>query len=199
MKKRITQRKVADKTRHAILKSAYKLFAATGFSGTSTQAIAKAAKTNEALIFHHFGSKAQLWKKVKESIVESMLLEPLNPQPVSLSAFLKDAIQQRLAAYQQKPGLTRLIQWQALEKRQNKLFSGNILAPTNWIIPLRYLQQTGKIKSDVTLEFIIIWLTASINPIIFDSMHIFEDIHSRNEYIDYLIVGIQKAFSLSNI
>lgn len=195
MIKRIAQRKVADKTRQAILKSACKLFAATGFSGTSTQAIAKAAKTNEALIFHHFKNKAQLWKRVKEHIVESISLEPLNSQPASLNEFLTKVIEQRLCAYQQKPELARLLQWQALEKKQSKLFAGNVLAPTNWIIPLRHLQEVGKIKSDVKLEFIIVWLAASINALIFDAMHVFGDAISRNKYIDYVIVGMEKVFS----
>lgn len=195
MKKQITQRKIADNTRNTILKSARKLFAVTGFSGTSTKAIAKAAKTNEALIFHHFGSKAQLWQKVKASVVESISLEPLDSEPASLHVFLESAIRQRLSAYQQKPELARLIQWQALETKQNKLFSGNALAPTNWITPLRYLQQAGKIKSDVTLEFIIIWLTASINTIIFDSMNILQEEIPRNKYILHLVTGFEKAFS----
>ena len=195
MKKKIIKRKVADKTRDTILKTARKLFAETGFSGTSTQAIAKAAKISEALIFHHFGSKAKLWQKVKASVVDSISIEPLDSRPATLRVFLDSAIQQRLFAYRQKPELERLIQWQALEIRQKKLIAGNMLAPENWIIPLRYLQQKGKIKSDVKLEFIIIWLTASINTIIFDSMHVFKEEISRKQYILHLIAGFEKAFS----
>jgi TetR/AcrR family transcriptional regulator len=49
-----------DRRRH-ILESAVRLFAAKGFSGTTTKEIAAAADVNEAIIFRHFATKEQLY------------------------------------------------------------------------------------------------------------------------------------------
>ncbi|QLH42550.1 MAG: TetR/AcrR family transcriptional regulator [Coxiellaceae bacterium] len=146
MAKKLIQRKSADKTRTTILKAARKLFAKAGFSATSTQAIAKAAQVNENLIFHHFSNKAELWRKVKESIVEELAIEPLDKQPESFQDFLTAAVRQRLSAFQQHPDLVRLLRWQAMESKREQLIAGNILAPKNWLEPICYLQKMARLS-----------------------------------------------------
>ncbi|KTC87703.1 TetR/AcrR family transcriptional regulator [Legionella drozanskii] len=193
MSKEKVQRKVADKTRIKILKAASKLFAEKGFSGTSTQSIAKAAKVNETLIFHHFGTKSQLWKMVKAHVVESISLSPLDSEPKSLRVFLEMIFKQYLDAFAQQPDLGRLLQWQYMEAEQSKLIAGNPLAPTNWLGPIQYLQQINQIKADMDASFIIIWLTASLNIIIFDHRHIFQNKATRDTFIENLLAGFERA------
>lgn len=193
MKKQIIRRKVADETRDSILIAARKLFAKNGFSGTSTKAIAIAAKVNETLIFHHFGNKEKLWQYVKAHVIESISLEPLNPEPNSLHTFLATAIDQRLSAYEQSPELARLLQWQHMENKQDKLIAGNALAPTNWLPAIRHLQSTGKIKVDIKPEFIMVWLTASLNILILNPIKIFQEENNRNAYIEFLLNGFKEA------
>lgn len=193
MSKEKVQRKVADKTRIKILKAACKLFAEKGFSGTSTQAIAKAAKVNETLIFHHFGSKSELWKKVKNHVVESISLTPVDPKPKSLRLFLEMIFNQHLDAFAQRPELVRILQWQYMEVKQSKLLAGNPVAPTNWLEPIQYLQQIKEINAEMDASFIMIWLTASINIIIFDHMQIFQDKTKRDAFIDNLLTGFESA------
>lgn len=172
-----------------------KTILAIELSGTSTLAIAKAAKVNETLFFHHFGNKEKLWQKVKAYVVESILIEPLNPEPKTLHSFLEEIISQRLFAYQQKPELARLLQWQHMEAKQDRLIAGNTLAPTNWLPVIRYLQKTGKIKTEIQPEFIMIWLTASINTLIFDRIQIFQEENNRTAYIECLLSGFERALT----
>ena len=54
----------AEKTRHAILQAARKLFAAGGFAGTSVDSIAAEAQANKQRIYAYFGNKKQLFKAV---------------------------------------------------------------------------------------------------------------------------------------
>lgn len=54
----------AERTRQAILRAAAKEFAASSFSGARTERIAAAAKCNIRLLYHYFGDKQQLYKKV---------------------------------------------------------------------------------------------------------------------------------------
>ena len=184
---KIKRRKVADKTRETILKVARRIFAKNGFSATTTQAIAQAAKVNEALIFHHFFNKAKLWQAVKSDVIENISFEPIDPEPSSLHDFLKSAIQQRLFVYENNPELIRLIQWQQLEAKQEKLFAGNKLAPKNWLGPIGYLQKTGKIKKEIQPEFIMLWLTASINLIIFDQIRFFELKENKDKFLKLIL------------
>src|SRR3990167_202295 len=163
MEKTIVRRQVADKTRACIIDAAFKLFAEAGFSGTTTMAIAEAANVNETLIFHHFGSKAELWKKVKAEVIDGIALDPIDPEPKSLRAFLEAVVQQRLLVFQKNPALVRILQWQRLESKQDKLAAGNILAPKNWLTPIQYLQKTQHIKATLDPEVIIILLEVSVN------------------------------------
>lgn len=195
MEKEIVRRPIADETRANIIKAAHQLFAEFGFSGTTTLAIAKAAEVNETLIFHHFGSKAELWKKVKANVINDLPIEPLDLEPSSLRHFLTKIIEQRVSSYQQKPDLIRLLQWQRLESKQDKLLADNVLAPTNWLAPIQYLQKVGKIKTALDPEMIIVWLTVSINAIIFDNIPLLQKESNRRAYIACLLSGFERAFS----
>jgi AcrR family transcriptional regulator len=54
-------------TRDRILAAARELFAAGGFKGTTTAAIARRAKVNEALIFRHFPGKTDLYAAILQA------------------------------------------------------------------------------------------------------------------------------------
>lgn len=195
MEKNIVRRQVADKTRVRIMKAAHKLFAESGFSGTTTQAIAQAAKVNETLIFHHFKNKTELWKKIKSDALNHTSIEPLDPEPKSLSIFLKHVINQRISTYQQRPDLVRLLQWQRLESKSDQLSAHHLLAPQNWIAPLLYLQKNKKIKADLQAEIIMIWLLSSINAVIFDNIGFLQNAKNQKIYVDSLITGFEKALT----
>lgn len=64
-----------------VLDTAAQLFASLGFEGTTTQAIAKAANINEALIFRHFKSKAALY--------DAILNNKISEYEIKLSKFAK--------------------------------------------------------------------------------------------------------------
>jgi TetR/AcrR family transcriptional regulator len=57
------------RARAGILKAAERIFAANGPEGTSTEAIAEAAKVNKALLFYHFKSKEALFRAVAEDML----------------------------------------------------------------------------------------------------------------------------------
>lgn len=60
----------AEATRTAILDAAEKLFAERGFAGTSMRELARAANTSQALLHHHFGTKAALYEAVKQRFTD---------------------------------------------------------------------------------------------------------------------------------
>jgi AcrR family transcriptional regulator len=73
--------------REALLRAALSSFAAHGFKGASTRAIAAAAGVNQGLIRHHFGSKEGLWRELIERGVRR-LMQAL--QHETLTAVLAD-------------------------------------------------------------------------------------------------------------
>ena len=63
-------RRTPDQVRSLLLEAARDLFAAKGYAGASTRDIAVRAGVSEALLFRHFGNKANLFAKA--------VLDPLN-------------------------------------------------------------------------------------------------------------------------
>ena len=66
------------KTAILILKSAEQHFLDKGFKGTSINDVANEANINKSLIYHHFGDKENLWKAVKERILEKSIHNDLD-------------------------------------------------------------------------------------------------------------------------
>jgi TetR/AcrR family transcriptional regulator len=66
----MTKRRSRDKekTRAEILAAAETLFARSGYSGTSIDAIASASGVSKGLILHHFGTKEGLYKAIREKL-----------------------------------------------------------------------------------------------------------------------------------
>lgn len=60
----------SGETRGRIIAAARELFAARGFKGTTTAAIARTAKVNEALIFRHFPAKKDLYDAILRAKLE---------------------------------------------------------------------------------------------------------------------------------
>jgi len=68
-------RRGSAEVRAALLDAAAELFARKGYGGTSTKEIAAAAKTSEATIYRHFGSKADLFSAAVVSPFSSFLAD----------------------------------------------------------------------------------------------------------------------------
>jgi TetR/AcrR family transcriptional regulator len=59
-----------ESTRSAVLTAAERLFAENGFAATSMRDISNASGVSHPLIHHHFGSKEDLYRAVKQRLVE---------------------------------------------------------------------------------------------------------------------------------
>lgn len=77
--------------RTALLNAALNAFAAYGFEGAGTRAIAQAAGTNQGLVRHHFGSKEGLWRELIERGLDPLLQALEQAGPSALLAAPGDA------------------------------------------------------------------------------------------------------------
>jgi TetR/AcrR family transcriptional regulator len=105
----------AEATRTQILDAAEKLFAERGFAGTSMRTLAVAAGTSQALLHHHFGTKAGLYEAVKVRFNDRYVAEQgevdheLDPESVLAE------VRHYFRFLQENPHLSRLVAWAWLE------------------------------------------------------------------------------------
>jgi len=75
--------------RPRLMTAALAAFAAHGFEGATTHAIAAAAGSPQGLVRHHFGSKAGLWQAVVDDAIARLLLElQARPDGLTVAAWL---------------------------------------------------------------------------------------------------------------
>lgn len=150
----------ADQTRQKILDFAKQVFLRKGFDGAFIKDIAKEAKVNTNLIFHHFTNKETLWHKVKASILEQDIGAP-DYDRSSAKAFFISLLDYRFTLYSRHPDLVKLIQWQQLTENESALIGTDSSSPNHWIDIIRHFQKQGEIKKDINPEQIMLFIIFS--------------------------------------
>ncbi len=173
LKENTHQRPSADKTRREILSAAQHLFAEKGFAATSISEIARRAKANQSLIYHHFGSKQALWHSAKRALLEKYidLDDSGSYDDLNLRDFLDAFIARRFQFYDENPEVVRIVSWQRLEPNRTQL-QGTANHPevrARWIKKIKQLQVRGEIKQELDPELTIIMLMNAANGFFFDT------------------------------
>lgn len=193
------QRPSADSTRKKILHTAMQLFMQHGFAGTSMGEVAKKANINQALIFHHFVNKKQLWQQVKATITKDAQTRPINSEPESVAQFISEAIAQRVELYTECPSLKKLISWQKLESGLKQNLAGvpnSPISPLKWLEPTEFLQKKKLLNPKLKPELVVIWLVSSIDGLLNDDLGIFKNSPEiKKQYINMLIDTLSKGLA----
>lgn len=97
--------KLPADARKRILDAALAEFVARGFDGASTNTIARAAGVAKGLVFHHFGSKSDLFLAVHEHVTAAVTAKIVEEtgEPLDLFAWLRDVAIRKLRVLQQDP------------------------------------------------------------------------------------------------
>lgn len=100
-----------------ILEAAEKLFAEKGYDGVSMRSVAENAAVSKASIFHHFGSKEELYTAVlkRASFEFKDLISELDSESGDLRSRLVIFAEKHLACICEKPMLSRLLLREALD------------------------------------------------------------------------------------
>lgn len=139
-----------------ILQASKKLFAQKGYNGTSMRNIARLADCSQSMISHHFGSKAELWDRVKEESFDAYMQQVCDADLMSSNKGFKHElcgfIDQRIEHFQKEPDIVRMISWSALEGLEdinppkiNKLMQ-------KFISNIRDAQINGEVREDIAPE-----------------------------------------------
>jgi AcrR family transcriptional regulator len=181
-----------DDTKKRILEAATEQFVQKGFSGTSISDIAKAAKINQSLIYHHIGNKQSLWHEVKNYLIGEIPAEEM--APMELAPFIEHIIKERLAIYDRDPRIARLVQWQNLEENKEGLASASYVAPSSWSKTLELFQQQGKVRKDYPALILTVYIHSLINGLLLDSFKIFQrDNEAKKLYLKLIYNEIMRS------
>lgn len=154
------QRIVADETRLNIVDAAKTLFLEKGYDGASINGIATLAGVNKTLIFHHYKDKANLWRFVKESIIENSVMHPKYDTTSAKNYFIS-ILNYRFDLYANNPELARLVAWQQVSNEHELLIGNDYASPNHWLKDIKALQKSGKIRAEVDAKHIMLFIIYS--------------------------------------
>ncbi len=106
-----------NRTRERIMAAAQKEFAASGFAGARTDAIACRARVNERMIFYCFGSKEGLYR----AVLGQKLSEKAGVLESTPDLDLTDSLVEGFATSCADTDTLRMWQWEALDAGNRKL------------------------------------------------------------------------------
>src|SRR6202166_3920189 len=148
------QQRDLNRTRERIMAAAQKEFAASGFAGARTDAIARRAHVNERMIFYCFESKEGLYRAVlaqklsaKAALIESMPDEDFASSLTRGFAECCDDIDS-----------LRMWQWEALDKSNRKLVAEEERRAflQSEVARWRRAKASGKLPADADEEMLLL-------------------------------------------
>ncbi len=101
-------RREPDEKRERLLAAAREVFAASGFSGATTAEIAARAGVSEGILFHHFGSKRELFASVAAGYGRGLALAMFGSEPGSELVSAADSIRRAFQYVREHRALHRL-------------------------------------------------------------------------------------------
>jgi AcrR family transcriptional regulator len=194
----VARRKIEKhKTAEIILESAKKNFLQKGFEGTSINDVADEAKINKSLIYHHFENKENLWKVVKEKIIEKSTpdsVDKIQFKQATLREFLEAFVSFRFQMYAKNPELVRLLGWQRLESQRESL-AGITLNRLKIDQEIVSFQQTGKIRNDLKPEVVTYLIMSMSSNGFMDKAPFLESKKGQDQYLKIIIESLMKILS----
>ena len=153
----------------------------------------RVAKVAKSLIYHHFNSKEDIWKAVKEQIIKDSMgaqWQPVILMVTTLELFLNDFVHFRFNLYDKNPDLVTLMNWQRLEKEEEKI-SGLSQGIINAVEEkIKILQQNGKIRADISWEIATYLITSSAANPFLDQVLFLKEESQKKAYLRVIINGL---------
>jgi AcrR family transcriptional regulator len=144
-----------ERRHQQILDTAIQVFAKSGFRGTTTKQLAKAAGVSEATIFLHFPSKEALYEEILEELLQGQrsltgLLEEAADAPLAeVAEHLSAAFMEQ---HRKGSDLVRLALFSALERRPlgRRIAAQHIGGPVKSLVRLiERAQARGEVRADL--------------------------------------------------
>jgi AcrR family transcriptional regulator len=158
-----TRRYDPEAARDDILDSAERLFAAKGFDGVSTAAIAKEAGVSQSQIHYHFETKQKLWDKVFErrfadyfgaqsALLDDREIDDMKRMRDSIISYFRFC--ERNPDYMKLLGRAQLDAGEGAEGEETEEMGEELMRKGSEVILAA--QSAGTIRDDVRPDFVII-------------------------------------------
>lgn len=173
----------------SITTAARDVFVDCGFAGASMSKIAKKAHVPQALIYHYFPNKEELWKAVKRSGLEASRhrADFGGGDATNFSDFLKIVLKNRMDFYLENPDLGKLIKWEALESETSeKLLGLGKNYEGIWTADLKRLQALGEVPKALDAKLVSALIRSAVAAVFDDIPHLYskKDVSKKQkEYI----------------
>ena len=188
----------SHKTAEHILESAQEHFLQKGFKGTSINDVADHAKINKSLIYHHFGDKENLWKAVKEKVLQKSAnnrLDEIDFQRPTLKEFLDVFVPFRFYLYAHHPELIRLMGWQRLEPQSESLSGVTHKTFAGLDEQIIFLQKAGEIRDDLKPDMIVYIIMSMASNGFMDKASFLETKKGQDQYLKFIIESLALILS----
>ena len=198
-----TRRYDPEAAREDILDSAERLFAAKGFDGVSTAAIAKEAGVSQSQIHYHFDTKRRLWEKVFERrfadyfAAQSSLLD--NPQMNDMER-MRQSIVSYFEFFEKYPHYVRLLTRAQLDLGDEGAGEGDPAEAMGEMLMrkgsevIEAAQRAGRIRDDIRPDFAIIGFLSLVAHWFMSGHHLMVETHDEKdreghdrEYLEFII------------
>jgi AcrR family transcriptional regulator len=188
-----------NNTLKKIIKSAKHLFLENGFNGTSIRDIAKKANVQSSLIYHYFSNKVELWKTVKESLINPENFSSINDciKQDKFEVFVEKLVEARFNIHASNPDMLKILDWQRLEK--NSSLAGiknqqNFASFDQLEERVKYFQETGQLSKDLSAKYVILFISAATLAPFTLSYELDKDILEKNDFIKTTTTLLLKVF-----
>lgn len=189
----------ANNTLKKIIKSAKALFLENGFNGTSIRDIAKKANVQNSLIYHYFSNKVDLWKTIKESLINPETFSSINEciKQDTFDSFVKKLVESRFKIHANNPDMLKILDWQRLEK--NSSLAGiksqeNFASFDQLEEKIKYFQETGQLSKDFSAKYVLLFISAATLAPFTRSYELDKDILEENDFVKTTTTLLLKAF-----
>ncbi|ASG67032.1 hypothetical protein fh0823_25300 [Francisella halioticida] len=189
----------ANNTLKKIIKSAKYLFLENGFNGTSIRDIAKKANVQSSLIYHYFSNKIDLWKTVKESLINPDTFSSINDciKQDTFEGFVKKLVATRFNIHASNPDMLKILDWQRLEK--NSSLSGiknqqNIASFDQLEEEIKHFQEIGQLSKDFSAKYVLLFISSATLTPFMRSYELDKDILEEGDFVKMTTTLLLKAF-----
>lgn len=189
---------MGETTREKILVAATDLFIEQGYDATSISQIARQAKVNRSLIFHHFENKSRLWVTCKTCFFEqhNTSMEAIFAAArESRAAFIELTVVQRFRFYQANPRFVRFIAWQSLDKEDKAQTDMMHQILTRSCATVEALQAQGEVSADVDAKIVLLQITSMVSGYFIKNLTQWVSAEEEERYLASVVATVEKMLS----
>jgi AcrR family transcriptional regulator len=187
-----------NKTLKKIIKVARELFVADGFNGTSIRDISKKANVHTSLIYHYFSNKVDLWKTVKESLINTETLNSINHciEQETFVGFLTELVEARFNVFINNPDILRMLDWQRLEKNASLTGIQNFASFDQLEERVAYFQDIGQLTKKYSAKYILLFITSATAAPFIRSYDLDKSVLEESNFVESTVDLLLKAFEV---